>query len=80
MKQTDGLGLHSEDQYEALQISRKYLPAPSETLIKAGCAKMSGRSVREKMAVGKKYPLKTVALAVDEKEKAIESSWCRAES
>ena len=30
--------------------------------------------------MGKKCPLKTVALAVDEKEKAIESSWGRAQS
>ena len=32
------------------------------------------------MPVGKKCPLKAVALAVDEKEKAIESSWGRAQS
>ena len=51
IKQTDGPGLCFEDQYEALKISRKQLPASSETLIKAGCAKMSGRRVRSKTPV-----------------------------
>ena len=46
IKQTDGPGLCFEDQYEALQLSRKKLPAPNKTLIKAGCAKMLGMSVR----------------------------------
>ena len=32
------------------------------------------------MPVGKKCPLKTVTLTVDEKEEAIKSSWGRAQS
>ena len=32
------------------------------------------------MPVGKKFPLKTVVLAVDEKEEAIRSSWGWAQS
>ena len=40
-------------------------------MIKAGCAKNIGKEHKVKTPVGKKCPLKTVALAVDEKEKAI---------
>ena len=42
--------------------------------------KMSGKSVRLKAPVGKTFPLKTVALALDEKEKTIESSRGTAQS
>ena len=45
-----------------------------------GCSKNVGKERKIKTPVGKKYPLKTIALAVDEKEKAIESSQGRAQS
>ena len=40
----------------------------------SGCSKNVGKERKVKTPVGKKCPLKTVALLVDEKEKAIESS------
>ena len=50
IKQTDGTGLCLEDQYEALQISRKNCQLPGKmSVIKTA---------------GKKCPFKTVALAV----------------
>ena len=49
-------------------------------MIKAGCAKNVAKERKVKNAVGKKCPLKTVPLAVDEKEEAIKSSQGRAQS
>ena len=46
----------------------------------SGCSKNVGKERKVKTPVGKKCPLKTVALLVDEKEKAIESSRGRAQS
>ena len=46
----------------------------------SGCSKNVGKERKIKTPVGKKCPLKTVALAVDEKEKAIKSSRGRAQS
>ena len=46
----------------------------------SGCSKNVGKERKIKTPVGKKCPLKTVALAVDDKEKAIKSSWGRAQS
>ena len=45
-----------------------------------GCSKNVGKELKVKTSVGKRCPLKTVALAVDEKEKAIQSSRGRAQS
>ena len=60
---------------------KEELPTPRKALTNAGWLKNVGwRSVRWKTPVSKKRPLKTVALAVDAKAKAIESSRVRAQS
>ena len=59
---------------------KEELLAPREALIKAGCAKNVAKECKVKKPVGKKCPLKTIALAVDEKQKAIKSSWGRGQS
>ena len=42
VNQTDGLGVCFEEQYEPCNFQKVTASSPSETLIKAGCAKMSG--------------------------------------
>ena len=67
-----------EDQHEALQTSRKNFSS------QGGLDKRRKMSVKtrkvKKTPVCKKYLLKIVALAVDEKAKAIKSSYVRVQS